>query len=142
MTVIDDDSYDASPVSTAAALRALATLGQGRRTVAALGYMAELGEHERAGHEQVGRLAAELGVEGLVVIGDAAPIDDDARSQPGWRGESVRVADQDGAVAVLRERLRPGDVVLVKGSRYRTWEVADRLREPVTDPAASEVVTR
>jgi UDP-N-acetylmuramoyl-tripeptide--D-alanyl-D-alanine ligase len=88
-------------------LRALATLRQGRRTLAVLGYMAELGEHERAGHEQVGRLAAELGVDGLVVIGDAAPIDDGARSQPGWRGESVRVADQEAAIATLRERLRP-----------------------------------
>ena len=36
-----------------------------------------------------------------------------------------------GAVEVLRAQLRPGDVVLVKGSRYRTWDVADALREDV-----------
>jgi UDP-N-acetylmuramoyl-tripeptide--D-alanyl-D-alanine ligase len=77
-----------------------------------------------------------------VVIGNAAPIDDGARSRPGWRGESVRVADQEAAVAALRERLRPGDVVLVKGPRYRTWEVADWIRESTTEPAGDEVVAR
>lgn len=141
VTVIDD-SYNANPASTSAALRALATLGQGRRTVAVLGYMAELGDYEVAGHEQVGRLAADLGVDLLVVVGDAAPIDAGARSRPDWRGESVTVTDQDAAVAALRDRLRPGDVVLVKGSRYRTWQVADWLREPVGEAARDGVVAR
>ena len=132
VTVIDD-SYNANPASMAAALASVGRLGQGRRTIAVLGYMAELGDHEVAGHEQVGRLAADLGVDTLVVVGEAAPIDAGARSRPGWRGESVPVTDQDAAVAVLRDRLRPGDVVLVKGSRYRTWQVADWLREPVAE---------
>jgi UDP-N-acetylmuramoyl-tripeptide--D-alanyl-D-alanine ligase len=39
------------------------------------------------------------------------------------------VSGQDEAVALLRAELRPGDVVLVKGSRYRTWDVADALRQ-------------
>ena len=58
VTVIDD-SYNANPASMTAALRALASMGEGRRAIAVLGYMAELGEHERAGHEEVGRVAAE-----------------------------------------------------------------------------------
>lgn len=135
VTVIDD-SYNANPASTEAALRALVALGRGaggspgRRTVAVLGYQAELGAYERAGHEQVGELAAGLGVDRLVVVGaPAAPIQHGAQAQPGWRGESVLVADQDAAVALLRRELRPGDVVLVKASRYRTWQVADWLRE-------------
>jgi UDP-N-acetylmuramoyl-tripeptide--D-alanyl-D-alanine ligase len=130
VTVIDD-SYNANPSSTAAALRALAGMGTGRRTVAVLGYLAELGDFERAGHEEVGRLAAELGVARLVVVGDqAAPIRSGAIGVANWEGESVLVTDQDAAVAYLRAELRPGDVVLVKGSRYRTWQVADALREP------------
>ena len=40
----------------------------------------------------------------------------------------MQVTDQAAAVALLRDELRPGDVVLVKGSRYRTWDVADALR--------------
>ncbi|MEV6967485.1 UDP-N-acetylmuramoyl-tripeptide--D-alanyl-D-alanine ligase [Hamadaea sp. NPDC051192] len=133
VTVIDD-SYNANPASTAAALRALAALGSApdgpaRRTVAVLGYHAELGEHERSGHEEVGRIAAESGVSLLVVVGDnAAPIRDGATAVARWGGDSVLVSDQDAAVALLGERLRPGDVVLVKGSRYRTWQVVDALR--------------
>jgi len=129
VTVIDD-SYNANPASTAAALHAQAAIGRGRRRVAVLGYLAELGGMEREGHEQVGRLAAELGVDRLVVVGPGAePIHDGAVAVAEWGGESVVVSDQVAAVAWLRGELRPGDVVLVKGSRYRTWDVADALRD-------------
>lgn len=128
VTVIDD-SYNANPASMAAALRALAELGRNRRTFAVLGYMAELGQFEQDGHEQVGRLAAELGIDRLLVVGElAAPIHHAASAVATWGGESVLVSDQAAAVELLRRELRPGDAVLVKGSRYRTWEVADALR--------------
>lgn len=127
VTVIDD-SYNANPASMAAALRALAGFER-RRTIAVLGYMAELGPYEQDGHVEVGRLAADLGVDRLLVVGEAAaPIHQGATSVRDWEGESVQLTDQAGAVEVLRGDLRPGDVVLVKGSRYRTWEVADALR--------------
>ncbi|GAB3142126.1 UDP-N-acetylmuramoyl-tripeptide--D-alanyl-D-alanine ligase [Micromonospora sonneratiae] len=139
VTVIDD-SYNANPASTSAALRALASLGQNRRTVAVLGYMAELGEFERDGHAEVGRLAAELGVDRLFVVGEpAAPIHDGASGFENWGGVSVLVTDQAAAVDALRSELRPGDVVLVKGSRYRTWEVADALRVEPGSPVAGTV---
>jgi UDP-N-acetylmuramoyl-tripeptide--D-alanyl-D-alanine ligase len=128
VTVIDD-SYNANPASAAAALQALTAIGSGRRRIAVLGYLAELGAMEREGHAEVGRLAAELGVDRVVVVGAGAePIHDGAVAVSDWGGESVVVSDQDAAVAWLRDELRPGDVVLVKGSRYRTWDVADRLR--------------
>ncbi|WP_319458693.1 UDP-N-acetylmuramoyl-tripeptide--D-alanyl-D-alanine ligase [Micromonospora sp. RTP1Z1] len=137
ITVIDD-SYNANPASMAVALRALAGLhGQGR-TVAVLGYMAELGTFEREGHQQVGRLAAELGVDRLLVVGEpAAQIHEGATAVSDWGGESVLLTDQAAAVEVLRGELRPGDVVLVKGSRYRTWEVADALRETAGEGVTS-----
>ncbi|SCG37695.1 UDP-N-acetylmuramoyl-tripeptide--D-alanyl-D-alanine ligase [Micromonospora halophytica] len=137
VTVIDD-SYNANPASMAVALRALAGMGRGGRTFAVLGYMAELGEYEREGHREVGRLAAELGVDRLLVVGEpAAPIHEGATAVSDWGGESVLLTDQAAAVEVLRSELRQGDVVLVKGSRYRTWEVADALRAD----AAGEGVT-
>jgi UDP-N-acetylmuramoyl-tripeptide--D-alanyl-D-alanine ligase len=136
VTVIDD-SYNANPASTSAALHALADLGRDRRRVAVLGYMAELGEYERAGHEEVGALAASLGVDRLIVVGDGAgPIHDGATSVAGWKGSSVTVADQDAAIAALHADLRPGDVILVKASRYRTWAVADWLRDSASGAGA------
>jgi UDP-N-acetylmuramoyl-tripeptide--D-alanyl-D-alanine ligase len=124
-----DDSYNANPASTAAALHALAALGRERRTIAVLGYLAELGEYEQEGHEEVGRLAAQLGVDRVIVVGEeAAPIRDGAASVATWGGDSVLATDQQAAIAAVHDDLRPGDVVLVKGSRYRTWEVADELR--------------
>lgn len=131
VTVIDD-SYNANPASMAAALRALTAVAGGRRMIAVLGFMAELGEYERTGHEEVGRLAAELGVDRLVAVGEqAAPILHGASVVASWGGDPVLVTDQEAAVALLRAELRPRDVVLVKGSRYRTWDVADALRAGV-----------
>ncbi|MEV6300956.1 UDP-N-acetylmuramoyl-tripeptide--D-alanyl-D-alanine ligase [Actinoplanes sp. NPDC051861] len=128
VTVIDD-SYNANPSSTAAALRALAAMGEGRRTTAVLGYMAELGEHEVSGHEEVGRLAAELGVDRLIAVaGNARPILDGAAGFTGWPGTAHFAADQAAAIEILQNDLHADDVVLVKGSRYRTWDVADWLR--------------
>ena len=128
VTVIDD-SYNANPASTAAALHALVAIGQGRRQIAVLGYLAELGERERDGHEEVGRLAAGLGVDRLVAVDvQARPVLDGAHTVEGWTGEAIFAADQAAALEAVRGDLRAGDVVLVKGSRYRTWDVADGLR--------------
>ncbi|MER5702875.1 UDP-N-acetylmuramoyl-tripeptide--D-alanyl-D-alanine ligase [Micromonospora sp. NPDC002296] len=137
VTVIDD-SYNANPASVAVALRALAGMRGGGRTLAVLGYMAELGPYERDGHLEVGRLTAGLGVDRLLVVGEpAAPIHEGATAVEDWGGESVLLTDQAAAVEMLRGELRPGDVVLVKGSRYRTWEVADALRVDATGEGAA-----
>lgn len=129
VTVIDD-SYNANPASTAAALHALVAAGTGRRTIAVLGYHAELGDSERQGHAEVGALAASLGVDIVIAVEQAAaPILEGTASVRSWEGESVLVSDQAAAIVALTRRMRPGDVVLVKGSRYRTWEVVDSLRE-------------
>ncbi|WP_250030474.1 UDP-N-acetylmuramoyl-tripeptide--D-alanyl-D-alanine ligase [Paractinoplanes maris] len=133
--VVIDDTYNANPSSMAAALRALSSMAGGRRTTAVLGYMAELGEHERSGHEEVGRLAAELGVDRLIVVStEAAPIADGARTVEGWKGRAEVVPDQASAVQILAGDLHGGDVVLVKGSRYRTWDVVDSLRPEEVRP--------
>jgi len=100
-----NDCYNANPLSMRAALAHLAERAGDRRRVAVLGEMAELGPREPEFHREVGRQAAELGVE---VIG-VGPL---ARDYGGrWVATAAEAAD------ALGELLEPGDVVLVKGSR-------------------------
>lgn len=132
VTVVND-AYNANPDSMRAALKTLAVMGRGktRRTVAVLGHMAELGDGAREAHMDLGRLVVRLDVGQLVVVGGAAGgIHAGAVLEGSWGGESIHVDDVDAAVALLREQLRPGDVVLVKGSRSAGLErVADALLE-------------
>ena len=127
--VVIDDAYNANPDSVSAALAALARLrGQGK-TWAVLGPMRELGEESTDLHARVGVAAAELGIDELVVIGaDAAAFAVGAEGVEGWAGRSHRVADATEAGTLLLERVRPGDVVLVKASNSeQLWRVADEL---------------
>jgi UDP-N-acetylmuramoyl-tripeptide--D-alanyl-D-alanine ligase len=128
--LVVNDAYNANPDSTRAALAALAHLtSNGRRGFAVLGYMAELGGIAARSHEEAGRLAARAGAAVIVAVGDgAAPVLDGARAEEGWQGEAIAVAEPKAAVAALRNRLRPGDVVLVKASKAAgLWQVADGL---------------
>jgi UDP-N-acetylmuramoyl-tripeptide--D-alanyl-D-alanine ligase len=117
VTVVND-AYNANPESVRAALAALADMtAGGRRGFAVLGQMTELGEESEGFHEEAGMLAARAGVTGLIVVGDgAAPILTGTKSVPSWQGELLHVADHAAAAAALAERLRDGDVVLVKAS--------------------------
>lgn len=118
VTVIND-AYNASPDSTAAALKTLVqvTAPEGR-SIAVLGEMAELGEYADEEHDRIGLLAVRLNIAQLVVVGERARrIHSSAGLQGSWDGESVFVADPDEAYAFLRGELRPGDTVLVKSSK-------------------------
>jgi len=85
--------------------------------------MAELGARSVAEHEKIGQHVARNGYAGLVAVGEAAaPLLDGARQAGSWTGECVQVDDVGAAVTALSERLRPRDVVLVKGSRVAGME--------------------
>jgi UDP-N-acetylmuramoyl-tripeptide--D-alanyl-D-alanine ligase len=133
--LVINDSFNANPDSVRAAIEALAHMtkggaaASGRRGIAVLGYMAELGDADVPSHVEAGRLAARAGVAALVAVGDGArPVLDGAHEEKDWSGDAIAVPDAPAAVAALRNVLRPGDVVLVKASKVAALgEVADGL---------------
>jgi UDP-N-acetylmuramoyl-tripeptide--D-alanyl-D-alanine ligase len=116
VTVVND-AYNANPDSVRAAIAALATMARGGRGLAVLGHMTELGDAADQLHEEIGATAARAGVAALIVVGEeAAPMLAGAKAVPSWQGELVAVPDAAAAVRALSDRLRSGDVVLVKAS--------------------------
>jgi UDP-N-acetylmuramoyl-tripeptide--D-alanyl-D-alanine ligase len=113
--VVVNDAYNANPESVDAALRAVVAMGRGRRVVAVLGEMLELGGAAHDAHASVGSLAADLGVTQVVAVGDGARAVHESATTAG--AASVLVDDLDGALAWLRGYLRADDIVLVKASR-------------------------
>jgi UDP-N-acetylmuramoyl-tripeptide--D-alanyl-D-alanine ligase len=112
-----NDAWNANPLSMRAALEHLRMLAAGRRRVAVLGEMAELGGYSDEAHRVVARSIEEIGVDVLISVGEPARV---------YGGRHA--ADADEALAFLRDELAPGDCVLVKGARVLGLErVADAL---------------
>jgi UDP-N-acetylmuramoyl-tripeptide--D-alanyl-D-alanine ligase len=115
-----DDTYNASPESTLAALSLLSEL-DGHR-IAVLGDMLELGQYEQQGHEMVGIRVAEI-VSELVTVGQRARIIAETAQSAGLSARRIkRMASSEEAISYLRSRLAKNDVVLVKGSRSMHME--------------------
>ncbi len=125
-----DDCYNASPASMAAALATLETLAGGGRRVAVLGDMLELGEAEESAHRELGR-SARGRVEIAAFFGPRSLSSFEEFSSSSSSSPSVSSAhftEVEPLLAWLRPRLRPGDTLLVKGSRgMRLERVVDAL---------------
>jgi UDP-N-acetylmuramoyl-tripeptide--D-alanyl-D-alanine ligase len=144
--VVINDAYNANPESMRAALKALASVARSRRAAggrsfAVLGEMAELGPDGPAEHDALGRLAVRLDISRVVAVGEQArPIQHGAALEGSWNGESSWVPDADAAIALLRDELRRGDVVLVKASRAASLErvalaiADDTVSSPLNGP--------
>jgi UDP-N-acetylmuramoyl-tripeptide--D-alanyl-D-alanine ligase len=131
VTIIND-AYNASPDSTKAALQTLAQLGKsGRRTIAILGEMAELGSESREQHDAIGRIVVRLNIDQLIVVGMGAKLIHMGAEQEGsWAGESKFFESIDEALAYVRGMLRAGDLVLVKSSKSANLRhLGDNLME-------------
>jgi UDP-N-acetylmuramoyl-tripeptide--D-alanyl-D-alanine ligase len=123
--VVIVDCWNANPISMRAALEHLAGRAAGRRLVAVLGDMAELGASAPGYHREIGHLARSIGVSTLIAVGEEAR----AYLEGGAGIRDTRwAASADEAVGVVEDALEPGDAVLVKGSRAVGLEiVADAL---------------
>ncbi len=121
--LVIDDSYNANPQSMRIALETLAGFESKERRVAVLGQMGELGDEEEAAHRETGRLAAELGLDALFLIGPMATVVADAARQAGLEPDRVRIEEDHEVLArELCGWIGKGDVVLVKGSRAASME--------------------
>jgi len=130
--VVVDDAYNASPGALQQLLSVARHDRSGRRRVAFLGEMLELGPASAALHEECGRAAAAAGVAALVTVGGepAWALGEAARAAGLPTGSVRHLATSDEAAAHLAEVVRPGDLVLVKGSRGTRMErVVERLVE-------------
>jgi UDP-N-acetylmuramoyl-tripeptide--D-alanyl-D-alanine ligase len=110
-----DDTYNSSPASAIAALNLLAEL-EGRK-IAVLGDMLELGSYEEEGHRLVGRRAMDV-VEILVAVGPRGRIIGQEALSLGMKPDRVCLCESNqAAIEYLQGAIRPGDCVLIKGSR-------------------------
>lgn len=131
-TTLIDDTYNASPDSMLAALNLLEDIANTtHRPIAVLGDMHELGAYEETGHRRVGGRAAQM-VAKLITVGPRAHwIAKEALACGMHAADVHEVEDTDAAAAILMGVIRPGDVILVKGSRAAGLEnIVDALSRP------------
>jgi UDP-N-acetylmuramoyl-tripeptide--D-alanyl-D-alanine ligase len=126
-----NDAWNANPVAMRAALQSLVERAGGRRTIAILGEMAELGENAAAYHDEIGRLLRDLGVGHVFAVGAMAK---HYTAHVGAATWFPSLEDRDAILESVRAELEPGDVVLVKGSRSVGLEVVAEALAGVRAP--------
>ncbi|MEO0080224.1 MAG: UDP-N-acetylmuramoyl-tripeptide--D-alanyl-D-alanine ligase [candidate division WOR-3 bacterium] len=118
-----DDCYNANPQSMAEALELLFRNAERRHRLAILGDMLELGESSHKLHEEIGRKAG-AGVDRLVLIGPESEAAAEAALQAGLNPQNLFRFNSSSEVGdVLFDIIRPGDTILVKGSRAMGLEL-------------------
>ena len=129
-TVIDD-TYNANPESMRAACETLRYWHGANKRLLIVGDMLELGSHAERSHVEIGRIAADAGIDGLLAFGPHAAQVIDGAQQRGLHPSRLAQCDHlEILLTVLDCVIEPGDVLLVKGSRgMRMERVVDWLRE-------------
>ncbi|NMB46289.1 MAG: UDP-N-acetylmuramoyl-tripeptide--D-alanyl-D-alanine ligase [Firmicutes bacterium] len=116
--VVINDAYNANPTSMASALATAHEIAAGRPLVLVLGDMLELGHISEAAHKDIGRQAADVEPACLIAVGTAARGFGEGAREAGMPDEKiVECATHEDAQETALQVARPGDVVLVKGSR-------------------------
>ena len=118
ITIIND-AYNANPISMRSALMALGDISHQKRAIAVLGDMGELGPVSEKAHQELGKLVVDYGTDILITVGRKSRKTAQAAREKGLPRGSVFVTDGvDKAAQILRAIIEPGDVVLIKGSRF------------------------
>lgn len=117
ITIIND-AYNANPVSMRSALRAFGDISRNKRAIAVLGDMGELGPVSEKAHREVGKMAVNY-TDILITVGRKARKTAQAARESGLpKGSVFATNDVDKAAEILRVIIEPGDVILIKGSRF------------------------
>ncbi len=117
------DFYNANPGSVKVALETLVTLRPEARSVAVLGDMLELGERGPEEHREIGRLAARIGVDVIITVGELSGLILEGAHEGGLPKSALFAAGSHAdAAALLTRQSRIGDAVLIKGSRGMKME--------------------
>jgi len=143
-TLIIDDTYNSSPHAAKAALEVMKMieLPEGRRKIAVLGDMLELGERSVAAHREIGFKVAEAGIEALITVGKESEETAIAAKEAGLReSQVVSFADSQKAGIFVQNLIQPGDLILVKGSQGTRME--NIVKEIMAEPQkAKELLVR
>jgi len=143
-TQLIDDTYNASPISVKAAIDLLLTLSikEGAHRYAVLGDMLELGKHCEAGHYDVGKYLADKRVDRLIAVGERARDIARGAKEAGMKEEYIfTFTDRDEAGHFIQNRMRQGDIILIKGSQGARMEVI--TKEIMAEPSkAPELLVR
>jgi UDP-N-acetylmuramoyl-tripeptide--D-alanyl-D-alanine ligase len=144
-TVLIDDSYNASPAAMFDALEVLKEypVPTGRKRIALLGDMRELGDFTDKAHEEVGERVAKDNVDLFVAVGEAMHGALEAAKRAGMSEDHCfHLTDAVSAGRFLQERIRPGDVILIKGSQ-NTIRLERAVKELMAEPErAAELICR
>ncbi len=135
-TSLIDDTYNSSPLAANAALELLKTIDVSGHKYAVLGDMLELGAYTEEGHRDVGSHVAEA-AEYLVTVGERSKYIADGAIAAGMNADHVFVfGDTEAAGKFVQERMKTGDIVLVKGSQGARMErvVKELMAEPLQAP--------
>lgn len=113
-----NDAYNAAPASSEAALMVLREISAGKRSIAVLGDMLELGDYAAQAHRQVGSYAAHQRIDHVFAVGELAKEYIHGAVNAGMREENLQhFPNSEVVTEYLKDFLAPGDVILFKGSR-------------------------
>ncbi len=143
-TLIIDDTYNSSPESCVSALETVGkiSLPDGKRKFAVLGDMLELGGFTEEGHRLVGKKVVESGVNKLIAVGEKSRDIVRGAEEAGMKQDNIfHFPNADDARIFVQERIKEGDLILIKGSQGMRMEkiVKEIMAEPLR---AEELLVR
>lgn len=127
--ILIDDSYNSNPKALTTMLEEL-SLAKGRRKIAIVGDMLELGDKEEEFHREIGRIVARFKIDNLITVGKLASLIGEEAVICGMARENVlSFSDSESASKFVEEFVHEGDVILVKGSRRLKMEtISEKLK--------------